>query len=300
MKICCIDIGTNSVICLFAKIDSLKRLVPLKFSSVTTRLGKSLYTTGRLDALAQKKTLSVIQNFLMHAPADKYILAGTSALRIAKNSNIFTAAIFKKTGYKVKILSEKEEAQLAFYAVSHFLKPIPNKTIITDIGGGSTEFIFCNNNKILKKTSIPIGAVNITERFNNDTFNACDFIRKNIRNSLLPHKGYKLISIGGTVTTLGAILKKLKKYNPKKVHGITIDFTDVTTTLKKLNSLPLSARKKLLPFAPKRADIIVAGLCILKTIIEECEVKKLRICDKGLVYAIAHSTVKDEVPSAGK
>jgi exopolyphosphatase/guanosine-5'-triphosphate,3'-diphosphate pyrophosphatase len=305
MKICCIDVGTNSVLCLLAIVDSKQRLRPIEFYAETTRLGKSLHKNKTLSIEPQNKTLKTIKNLLTNTKADKYILVGTSALREAKNSKAFINKVYLKTGYKIKVLSEDQEAKLAFDSVNHFIKPIPKNTLITDIGGGSTEFIFCKNGKIIKKTSIPIGAVNITEKFKNNINDASNFIRSSLHKKLQKSNKFQLITIGGTTTTLGAILKRLETYNPKKIHGITVSLNKTLNTLCKLKSMPLNRRKKLLSFDPKRADIIIGGLCILKTIMEEVKTKNFKICEKGLVYALAlnykaYSTIKAEAPSAGK
>lgn len=285
MKLCCIDVGTNSVLNLLARIDSKGRISPLKFHAETTRLGKSLRENGILNKKSQIKTISAVRKY--NKGADKYIIVGTSALREARNSDDFVKSLYKETGQKIKILSELEEASLIFSAAKHFMKPLPRKTIICDIGGGSTEFIFCKNGKVFKKISIPIGAVNLTERFRRNIHNMENFIRSRIKEDLNVYTGFKLIGVGGTVTTLGAILKNLKHYNPQKVHRYVVPLQKVISTLKRLCSISLNERKKLINFDPKRADIIVAGICILKVIMELFGIDNFRICDRGLVYGLA-------------
>lgn len=297
MKICSVDIGTNSVLCLLSKIDAVGRLTPLEFRAETTRLGKSLRKNDVLLKSAQDKTILSINIFLSKIQADKYIFAGTSALREANNSHEFLKKFHNQTGHIIKILSEHDEAQLAFDSVNHFLNPIPNKAIICDIGGGSTEFILCENKKIKNIISIPIGAVNLTERFSNVS-KMESFIKSELEEKLDIPIGSRLISVGGTVTTLGAILKKLKHYDADKVHGESVSFEQVASVFNKLNSLTLNQRKKLISFAPKRADIIVAGLCILKTIMEVFKIKKFKICEKGLVYGLAIRYAYSRCPSS--
>lgn len=273
MKLCCIDVGTNSVLSLLSRIDSIGRISPLEFHAETTRLGKHLRKKGILDKKARERTIATIRKYMRGA--DKYLIVGTSALREAKDK--------EKFGLPIKILSTGEEAGLVFSSVKHFLKPLPKKVVICDIGGGSTEFIFCISGRAVKKFSIPIGAVNLTERFKDNITEMESFIKTKIPSQ----EGFKLISVGGTITTLGAILKRLKHYAPDKVHKSTVSYEKVIDTLKKLHSIPLSERKRIISFAPKRADIIVAGICILKVIMELFGVNKVKICDRGLVYGLA-------------
>lgn len=266
---------------LLSKIDSIGRITPLSFHAETTQLGKSVKKTGVISKKSQLRTVSIIKKYIIDA--DKYYVVGTSALREAKNRNEFIRLLYKETGQKIRILTEQEEADLVFKSVNYFLKPIPKKTIICDIGGGSTEFIFCINGRPKNKISIPIGAVNLTERFGSNLQEMEITIKRLLQN----YTNYRLIGVGGTVTTLGAILKRLKKYDPRKVHKYIVPFDKVVITLNKLKSISLNERKKIISFDPKRADIILAGLCILKTIMETFNIGKIKICDRGLVWGLA-------------
>lgn len=293
IKICTIDIGTNSVLYLLSKLDIKGRLKPISFSAITTRLGKSLKNKGILTPQAQFRTINTIIRFLKDAKRKKtgnVILAGTSALREAKNANKFAQMLFKKTGLNVTILSEKEEAKLVLSSVKHFLNIKAHNITIADIGGGSTELIFSSKGISTKILSFPIGSVYLTERFQNNIEEMEKYIKTKIESRSLRRrfkKSIKFIGVGGTVTTLGAILKGLKKYEPNKIHNNTTTYKKLIRTLNKLSNLNLSQRKKLIPFDPKRADIIIAGLVILKVIMKAIDVSKMKICDRGLVYGLA-------------
>ena len=303
MKICSIDIGTNSVLYLLSQIDKLGRLRPLTFEAKTTRLGKSLRDKDTLNLQAQRRTITSIKQFLKDAHqkgALHYIMVGTSALREAKNAPKFIQRIYQETGKHLIILTENKEAKLVFSAVKHYLGIKSDKAVIADIGGGSTELIFCKKEKPVyphtnnisvrvKTSSIPIGAVNLTERFRNDIEKMEEFVKIKIKHYTSWEKPTRLIGVGGTVTTLGAVLQNLKTYDSNKVHRYIVTTNQLIHTLKRLNRLNLKERKKLLLFDPKRADIIVAGLVILKIIMELFNVEKVRISDRGLVYGLALS-----------
>lgn len=296
MKICSIDIGTNSVLYLLAKIDCIGRLTTLTFTAKTTRLGESLRNKGLLAAKAQKRTIAAIKGFLKDAKGKgtiHYVLAGTSALREARNTHSFIQKLYKETGKHLVVLTENQEAKLALTAVKHFLGTKLGKTIIIDIGGGSTELIFCINNtgSGTKSLSIPIGAVNLTELFRNNIGEIEEFTEHKMRNVLSYYnklkKPVELIGIGGTVTTLCAISQKLRHYDPYKVHKCIVRINQLNSILNKLNRLSLKERKRIISFDPKRADIILAGLIILKRLMELFDVKKLKVSERGLVYGLA-------------
>lgn len=303
-RICSIDIGTNSVLYLLTQIDNRNRIRVLTFKAKTTRLGESLRTKGILGLQAQKRTITSIKEFFKHAHqkgAIHYILSGTSALREAKNTSEFTQRLYQETGKHLIILTETQEAKLVFSAVKHSLGIKSGKAVIADIGGGSTELVFCHKGEPVKILSIPIGAVNLTERYRNnlaemDKFTQCR-IKKMVSYYTKQIKPVRLIGVGGTVTTLGAVLQKLKKYDPHKVHKHIVTKTQVIHTLIKLNHLNLKERRKALSFDPKRADIIVAGLVILKAVMDLLNIRKLKICDRGLVYGLAFNYWSSKTPA---
>ena len=282
MELKCFDLGTNSVLYLHARIDSRHRLTPFEFRAFSPRLGKSL--TRRAPAIsprAQQEAVSIIKKYI--SPRDNCLIAGTSALREAKNTDDFVALIHRKTGRRTIILNGHEEARLIFCSVKHYMSPLPPKTIICDIGGGSTEFIFAINGNVTKKISIPAGAVSLTEKFGRDTAAISLFVRSMIK----PRIGFCLIGSGGTVTSLGAISLGLSTYRPNLIHGLPLSYDKIYSISNKLKSLNLSEKKNLLPFDPSRADIITAGSCILQTIMENYSASRIKICDRGLIYGLA-------------
>lgn len=288
MKICCIDIGTNSVLCLLSQI-SQNKFTPLSFHQKTTRLGKSLGANKSLSTESQNATIYVIKKWLREIKADKYLLAGTSALRNARNSKQFLARVNKETGLQIRVLSGGEEAALSFLSVSNFIKPFPKKTVIYDIGGGSTEIIRAVNGRLVSKKSINIGAVNLTEEYGSNFSKMESRIAGALKRYLDGISDYRIICVGGTVTTLGAIIRRLKEYDPNKVHGMSIAFNKVNSVSDRLRSATSSERRNLVSFDKKRIDIITAGIAILKVIMELSGAKKFTICDRGLVYGMALS-----------
>ena len=293
MKICAIDIGTNSTLYLLAKIDQSRKLQPLYFQSETTQLGKSLKKRNLLLSAPTTKTINTVKKFLAHAKkngAEKFTIVGTSALREAKNKKQFCQKLQQQTGKKVKIISAIKEAQLTHLAVSRSLKTDDSNLIIIDIGGGSTEIIYCKTQKKKIIKSLPLGAVHLTEKFRNNISAMESHIRsilsKNKVSLKPPTSKQQLIGVGGTITTLAALLKKLKQYDPKAIHRSKIKYQSLDKMIKKFQDLSLKKRRQLIPFSPKRGNIMLAGLVILRTLMNHFRIKKLTVCDRGLLYGL--------------
>ena len=104
------------------------------------------------------KFKDICDDYMVHPMA-----IGTSALRDAKNKNIFINDVHKKTGIKIEVISGDKEAEYIFKGVKKTF--IKDSGVIMDIGGGSTEIIYFKNNQIIKKKSFDIGVSRIYQMF---------------------------------------------------------------------------------------------------------------------------------------
>jgi exopolyphosphatase/guanosine-5'-triphosphate,3'-diphosphate pyrophosphatase len=295
MRASVIDLGSNSIRLLVA--DLLEGSVATVHRDlVTTRLGRGVVKDRRLDETSMTDTLLVLTCFKEKAKAlhGKTIWAfGTSALRDAENSPGFLDEI-KGIGLEVDILSGKEEAFLSFLGARGGLK-LSGMTLVIDIGGGSTELIL-GREKIEKSISLPMGAVRFTQRyFKSDPPGYDDVARARnaIGRLIVDFAGYFIqaqkknhittVGVGGTLTTLSAMVQELEVYDTGKVHGYRLDKADVDLVLSKLLSLPIDEKRKLCGLSPQRADIITAGALIAQTIMENFNIPQILISETDIM-----------------
>jgi exopolyphosphatase/guanosine-5'-triphosphate,3'-diphosphate pyrophosphatase len=226
----------------------------------------------------------------------KTILAlGTSALRDARDSNHFLSTIKEKTGINVKVISGDEEAELTLNGIkgqnSFFNSPC---SLIIDVGGGSTELIICHDR--CTRISMPVGAIYLFERFiKNDppTTSELNDIKEFIIAEFNPvislMKDLKipqpcgLIATGGTPVTLACIYLKLTSYDGDKVHGQILSYAVIKSMFEKLAGLQLEKRRSIPGMDHERADIILAGILIILTIMELFRLNELIVSDYGLL-----------------
>ncbi len=288
MRIAVIDIGTNSTRLLIAEVNSLKEVKPLHTGLVTTRLGKGI-GTAKLMPSAISGTVAVIEDFLKKIPdwqAEKVVIAATSAVRNAVNREDFLRAVSEKTGFEVKVLPGAEEALLSYQgALSGLRIGIDSQnTVVMDLGGGSTEFTWKALGR-LHCRSVEVGAVRATEGNFTDAeiFSLLVSPLKEIR-KISP---VELIGVGGTVTTIAAISLSLRVYNPSLAHGFDLSAGQVEKTLSLLSSLSLEKRRCLPGLQPERADIITAGVRIVKQILLYLDLPGLKVSEADLLYGLA-------------
>jgi exopolyphosphatase/guanosine-5'-triphosphate,3'-diphosphate pyrophosphatase len=290
MKLAAIDIGTNSMRLLVAEVVD-GDLINRKKIVDTTRIGEGVDRTGFILEEAVVRNIEALGKFkkiCMNEECKEIFCMGTSALRDSKNSEDFISRAKQETGIDVEILSGNEEANLGLVGVIEGLEDKAG-VLVVDIGGGSTEFTVGDKSGIKYNKSENVGALRMTEKFlKKDPIDASEyeklekFVEDEISNTVddIESMGIKkLVGIGGTITSLSAINQKLEVYSMEKVHNSKIFIKDVELILQMLKESPLSDKKKLAGLQKKRADIITAGVGILKIIMEKLEIKEITVSE---------------------
>lgn len=290
-----IDIGSNSIKLLVGEGDGTVRTIAEK--SEVARLGEGLWKSGVLSAAAMERSAEVVARFARQARengAEKIVGVGTMALRSAGNSGDFVKMVRELCGVEVQIIPGEEEARLSYLAVLSGLSIPDGDMVIFDTGGGSTEFIFGKGTELTKRFSVNLGAIRITERFFHDdpvkvgsVAEALQEIGAEFAAAGVEGKPLRLVGLGGTVTTMGAVKHKMVKYQPEVIQGSTLTRDDIAQQIKAYSQRTIQQRRELPGMQPKRADVILAGACILQVIIDRFGVDALTISDRGLRHGLA-------------
>ncbi|MBF4695617.1 Ppx/GppA phosphatase family protein [Fusibacter ferrireducens] len=279
-----IDVGTNSIRCLMAKIEN-GQLVEAEKKLEMTRIGEGVNATKMLQPERILSSTNAIKKFVDEAKAflaqDIFIMA-TSAVRDAENRAVFLNSVKEATGYDVDVISGKQEADIGFKGVIAGAIAPERMKLVVDIGGGSTEFIVGNIEGIAFSKSINIGAVRMTNMFGRDYSAMSDFIDEQLK-PIVPFisdgKTFDVIGIGGTATTFLTMFKKIEHYKRELVHNQMITCRDIEVINKQLRGLTLEEKKNLPGLDPKRADIIEAGGVILSRVMHWARSENMIISD---------------------
>lgn len=283
-----IDIGTNSTRMLIFRNDEGK-LVRVNKSVRYTRMGQGINQTGKLHPDAEKRNLEALEEFKNIAAdyeVEDFYLFGTSAMRDAENTAAYLVTVKEKLGFEIEVISGEAEAELGFIGVSQCFD---EKLLIFDIGGGSTEFIYGEDNEIKKMMSINLGCVRCTEEFifsDPPSFQELERMNEKIyaefeqrTKGFLPTKPYKLVGIGGTATSLATIKQKLKTYCSEMVHESTITKMELANIIDDLAGKTIKERQNMVGLEAKRADIILAGAFLLLNIFKITGETVFTVCD---------------------
>ncbi len=293
-----IDVGTNSIKFHVGRKRPDGSLETVLDENDIARLGEGLRETGKISPEPLERNARSVENFVKKARSmgiKSPVIVGTMALRTASNAQEFVSRVKTLTGLDVRIIPGEEEARLSWLAVLSGLPRISGELVTFDTGGGSTEFVFGQGDDIERRFSIPLGAVRITEEFFADDPvrpGSLEKARQEIRKSLgeggLEGSPHVLVGMGGTVTSLAAVKHEMVTYDPDVVQGSVLTAEDLGAMADRFASLTLDERRKIPGLQPKRADVILAGTCIVQEILEILGVSSFTVSDRGLRHGLAY------------
>jgi exopolyphosphatase/guanosine-5'-triphosphate,3'-diphosphate pyrophosphatase len=291
-----LDIGTNSVKLTQGDRRGTEGSLARGDRAVVTRLGEGLAETGELTANAMRRTLDVVAELVedVRRPGPVDIVAvGTAALRQAPNRGAFVEAVFSRCGVAVQVISGPEEARLAYVAAVSTLPLTGDALLVFDSGGGSSQFTWGTPARTQDQFSLDLGAVRVTERFGladavgGDTVEAA---RAAITADLSTLEGRPrpdmVIGIGGTATNLAAVAHALVRYDADVVHGTVVDLDEIDRQIEEYRRRSADERRGLAGLQPARAEVILAGACIVRTILEITGQRAVTVSDRGLRHGV--------------
>ncbi|QTQ13741.1 Ppx/GppA family phosphatase [Treponema parvum] len=293
-----IDIGSNSIKFFVGELAADRTIKTVLDTNDIARLGEGLDSTGAISPEAMERNVASVAAFAKQAKelgADQIVSVGTMALRKASNSTEFVEKVKKTCGVEVQIIPGEEEARLSYLAILSGL-PLEKDTdlVVFDTGGGSTEFIYGKGTQMVKRFSVNLGAVRITENYlKADPVSPADVqaaiaqIDKEFKEAGVNGKPAQLVGMGGTVTSMGAVKHKMVKYDPSVIQGSRLTKKDIEEQIEEYSKRTVEQRKELPGLQPKRADVILAGACILKVITDRLGADGLTISDRGLRHGLA-------------
>lgn len=284
-----IDIGSNSIRLIIAEVENNKIKNIIYQEKATTRLATNINKTGILVEEPFKKSIDVLAGF--RKALDKYNVTkiktvATSAVREARNGEDFIKAA-KNAGIEISIISGKEEGMLEYLGVCSGFDA-GSHPLILDVGGGSSEIIYMQENNELHTESHKIGVVKMADMFDfqsgsNEMIEKCRaYIKDFFKNVTIPDNIQSFIATAGTATTLAAIDMEMTEYDFNKVNGYKITKEKVIEILNKVYSTPYSKRLEIKGMDKGREDLIIPGILIILEILNKTNINIITVSDFGL------------------
>jgi exopolyphosphatase/guanosine-5'-triphosphate,3'-diphosphate pyrophosphatase len=279
-----VDVGTNSV--KFLLVEDGRTLVD---RAEITRLGQGAGDDGRLAPQSIARTVDAIAEMAEEAGDARIAAVGTAGLRRAPNRDELIAAVRERTGVEVEVISGDEEARLSYLATKDALG-LEGDVAVFETGGGSTQFTYGRGDRIEEQFSVDVGAARVTERWHLDGAVDGHVVRAAIDGAEADldraSPGGDVVGMGGAVTNLAAVKHGLAEYDPSVIQGTVLDTTEVDRQIELYRTRTADERRTLAGLQPKRAEVILAGACIVRAVLDRLDSDSLTVSDRGLRHRL--------------
>jgi exopolyphosphatase / guanosine-5'-triphosphate,3'-diphosphate pyrophosphatase len=299
-RVAAIDCGTNSIRLLVADVSG-SSLVDVDRRMEIVRLGEGVDRTGYLAPGALDRTMAALRSYaevVSSTGASAVRMVATSATRDASNSDEFVRRVKEILGVAPSVLSGSEEARLSFLGATASLSG-GGPYLVTDIGGGSTEFILGAD----AAASVNIGCVRMTERhLHSDPPTPAEIAAaaadidealSQVAISVPVGEARTLVGLAGSVTTIAGIALGLPVYDSARIHHSVISFSAVHEIAASLLAQTRASRAGIGVMHPGRVDVIGGGALILDRIMTRFEFPEVLVSEHDILDGIAFGLARD-------
>jgi exopolyphosphatase / guanosine-5'-triphosphate,3'-diphosphate pyrophosphatase len=291
-----IDVGTNSVKLLLAERRTDGSWTTISDRAEVTRLGEGIEATGAIATNALERTVRAFASMVDESQADdvrEIVAIGTAGMRMASNANEVVETIRSHTGITIEIISGEEESRLAFLAAHTGLDIGTGSVVVFDTGGGSSQFTFGSGSDVTERFSVNVGAVRFTEKFGlgtvvepNEVDNALSAIASDLSSLDDRPTPDTVVAMGGAVATMAAVMRGLDRFDADLIRGCVLVSSEIDRQIELFASMDSQQRTTIVGLQPGREEVILAGACIVRTVLEKLNVESATATDRGLRHGV--------------
>ncbi len=305
MNLAAIDVGTNSIHLVVARVGGEGRFEVIDRDKEMVRLGSGGGDMKELSPDAMDRGIETLARFKRIADiSDAAVRAvATSAVREAENHDEFVRRARVEAGVEVEVISGVEEARLIHLGVLQSLPVFDRRLLLCDIGGGSTELLIGQRGEVLAARSLKLGAVRLTSRFfggqrlHPAAVTAC---RRFVRSSLAPFvrevetHGFSIaVGSSGTILALTSMARAAAGDAVRTLNAATLTADELDDVVARIvTAKSVAARAKLDGLDAGRADIILAGALILEGVFDSFGIEQMTVSDSALREGVLLDTIQ--------
>jgi len=303
------DLGSNSLLLLVVDVEPDGGVVRVHEDLALTRIGRGVGSSGRLDPASEAATLDALGRFVVAAGGlgagalHCVATAGLRDVRPAERARFLASAA--ALGVDVEVIDGTREAALTALAVVRSLADLGDQAWMLDVGGRSTEVVALRGGIPVRRHSLSLGGVAITEALLNGDPPGAERLGAARRHAAEVLAGVEVevdgdapqvVAAGGTATTLAASLHRIDPYDGDRVHGIRLPLPQLSAALEDWAKRPLADLLTRPGLPPGRADIAVGGGVALEAAMLHLRADHVVVSDRGLRWGLAYELA---VSSAG-
>ena len=286
MIIAAIDIGSNAARLLINEVketDGKPEFTKLNLLRIPLRLGFDVFSKGEIGTERKQlviKTMTIFRELMEIYKVEHYRACATSAMRDAKNGQEIIDIVKEQSDINIEIITGDEEATLIYE--NHVAEGLDKDFayLYVDVGVGSTELTFYENNEMQYEHSFNIGTIRLLNGLVTPTI--WDEMKDEIKDKIKSKKTIVAIGSGGNINKIFS-MSKTKDGKPMPVAVIK-------KYLKEMEKLSVVERMHEYQIREDRADVIVPALTIFNNVMTWADIKhiyvpKISVAD-GLVHSI--------------
>jgi exopolyphosphatase/guanosine-5'-triphosphate,3'-diphosphate pyrophosphatase len=276
-----IDVGTNAVRLELARPLPDGSLETLHQERDPVRPGEGVFATGSIPREVADRLLSTLRRYAALCRRDGALVRAiaTSAIREARNGREIVRRARDEAGLDLEVVSGREEARLICMGVLHG-KPASARSLVVDIGGGSTEVATARGEEPEALWSVAVGAVRLTEMFGTSAKVAparLGLVRSYAEEAFregLPERVRRVPVALGSSGTINAVVSFAAS------KGRSASVKEIGKAVEELAEMGIEERRR--HFEPRRAEVIVAGAIILEAAVQRLRLEEVTSVDTGL------------------
>lgn len=297
-----IDLGTNTFQLLIIEKNG-QNFKTIHEESFATKIGMGGISSGIITEAGIQRGIEGLQHFQQvfkkEGITNENVLAtATSAVRNAKNGNEFCQRVLAETGIRINVISGNEEATLIYEGVKLGMDIGTEPSMIIDIGGGSVEFIICDNHRIMYQQSFEIGGQRLMDKFMNTdpiSNHSVGALRDYLEEQLLPltnavHQYAPVLVIGSAgsfETLIDMFFMKTYGHLPSSQQiSFDLPISEFYDSFSKL--IPKNHEERMLIAGMKklRVDMIVVGVCVIDFVLKRFNIQRIKVSNYALKEGI--------------
>lgn len=304
MKLAVIDLGTNTFNVLLCDITDRGKWQMLLTAKIPVKLGQGGIDKNHIAPDAFQRGIQAIGEHLKtiaHYGIENIMAFATSAFRGADNGKEFTDKVFELYGLPIQVISGTREAELIHKGVQAAIPLTSTPDLIMDIGGGSTEFILCNNREVFWQKSYKLGVSRLLEKFKpsdpiteEDEARILEHVNKKLVDLLAAcreHPPRRLIGSSGSFDTLAEMIlvQLYQQEEPLIQSGFSFREDDFENIYNRVRHSTLAERLQMPGLIPMRADMIVLSLMLMKHVLNEARLEQMLLS----TYALKEGVINE-------
>lgn len=292
-----IDLGSNSFHMIIAHHDGHQLRIVDRIKDMV-RLAGGIDRNGRLDPVVRERALASLARFgqrIAGMPRLQVRAVGTQSFRRLAHPATFLVVAETALGCPIDVISGSEEARLVYLGVHQGMPVGEGRSLVVDIGGGSTELAIGANDEPELTETVPAGCVSITEtHFKRGKITparykrAVEAVEDRLVELVTPCRklGWqRVIGSSGTLRAIAAMAAAGEEGAREFTRGDLERLRDAVIAAGHVDRIDLPG------LSARRSPVIIGGLAIVEALSNALGIQQFEVSPSALREGLLHDLI---------